>query len=103
MSHALFQSYTIPQGAPVRVCDNKGFLHKHKLKHTQEFNDGDRMYASLKDMSFRVVDGQWLVDGQWPSPTIVVVSLAHLEASGFIVFATGRERWPYIVAGGHAE
>lgn len=97
MSHALFQSYTIPQGAPVRVCDNKGFLHKHKLKHTQEFHDGDRMYASFKDMSFRVVDGQW------SSPTIVVVSLAHLEASGFIVFATGRERWPYIVAGGRAE
>ncbi len=91
MSHALFQSYTIPQGAPVRVCDDLGFLHTHKLKHTQQFNDGDRMYASMKDMSFRSTKGH----------TVLVVSLAHLESTGFVVFATGRERWPYIVCGGH--
>ena len=91
MSHALFQSYTIPQGAPVRVCDDIGFLHTHKLKHTQQFHDGDRMYA--KDMSFRTIKG----------PTVLVVSLAELESKGFVVFATGRERWPYIVCGGEAS
>ena len=87
---ALFQSYTIPQGAPVRVCDDVGFLHQHKLKHTQQFNDGDRMYPSMKDMSFRSIKG----------PEVEVVSLAHLESRGYKVFATGRKRWPYIVAGG---
>ena len=89
MSSALFQSYTIPRGAPVRVCDDKGYLHKHKLKHTQQFTDSDRMYATFKDMTFVEVGRGAL-------------NLAHLEATGFIVFATGRERWPYIVCGGHA-
>ena len=87
--NTLFQSYTVPRGAPVRVCDNKGCLHKHKLKHTQQFHDGDRMYATFKDMTFVEDCGR-------------VINLAHLEATGFIVFSTGREKWPYMVCGGHA-
>jgi len=90
MSHALFQSYVIPQGAPVRVCCHRGFLHKHKLKHAQQFNDDDRVFASMIDLSFR--------DG----PT-GVIGVAELESKGFIVFKTGREKWPYIVAGGVAH
>lgn len=78
-------TYTIPQGAPVRVCDSTGLLHEHKLKNIQFFHDCDRAYASMENLAFR------------PGETDVL-GLAELESQGFIIFKTGCEKWPYIVA-----
>ena len=89
-SPSLYHSYTIPQGAMVRVSDPMGILHDHRLKHSQQFHDGDRV---LPEMLTEGLEKEGLFQG---------LTLKHLDAKGYVIFATGKAKWPYMVVKGFA-
>lgn len=91
---SLYHSYTIPQGAMVRVSDHMGNLHNHKLKHSQQFHDGDRVFPEMmtEGLEKEILFQEWGIGG--------ALTLKHLDARGFVIFATGKSKWPYMIVKG---